>query len=260
MKKLTLTVILSALLVSVTAGQGTEPTDIDGLTKELLEKKDDANSDLIRRLANLKTPESLDALIQVYDAMLSIYMRRVVVHGLVLYDDVDGADQTALQKLMEVATNAKASELRREAIEGLGRSQVLGRQFLERIVDSPADDGVRVQALRVHAAGATDDDHEWYLRLFEGGGRTEEKRGARSRWGAKAASADRELEVHSVPELRAVAFGVVAVQMSVRKLLQVHIDDLPEAETIFSRLMGDEVEPRRQFIQDNALKVRNLDV
>jgi DNA gyrase subunit B len=47
---------------------------------------------------------------------------------------------------------------------------------------------------------------------------------------------------------------------TVRKLLQVHIDDLPEAETIFSRLMGDEVEPRRQFIQDNALKVRNLDV
>ena len=45
-----------------------------------------------------------------------------------------------------------------------------------------------------------------------------------------------------------------------RRLLQVHIDDLPEAETIFSRLMGDEVEPRREFIQDNALKVRNLDV
>ena len=47
---------------------------------------------------------------------------------------------------------------------------------------------------------------------------------------------------------------------TVRKLLQVHIDDLPEAETIFSRLMGDEVEPRREFIQENALKVRNLDV
>jgi DNA gyrase subunit B len=45
-----------------------------------------------------------------------------------------------------------------------------------------------------------------------------------------------------------------------RKLLQVRIDDLPEAETIFSRLMGDEVEPRRQFIQDNALEVQNLDI
>jgi len=45
-----------------------------------------------------------------------------------------------------------------------------------------------------------------------------------------------------------------------RKLLQVRIDDLPEAEIIFSRLMGDEVEPRRQFIQENALEVQNLDI
>lgn len=45
-----------------------------------------------------------------------------------------------------------------------------------------------------------------------------------------------------------------------RRFLQVRIDDLPEAETIFSRLMGDDVEPRRQFIQDNALNVRNLDI
>ena len=47
---------------------------------------------------------------------------------------------------------------------------------------------------------------------------------------------------------------------AVRTLLQVRIDDLPEAEIIFSRLMGDEVEPRRQFIQENALDVHNLDV
>jgi len=33
-----------------------------------------------------------------------------------------------------------------------------------------------------------------------------------------------------------------------------------EAEAMFTRLMGEEVEPRRQFIEDNALNVRNLDV
>jgi DNA gyrase subunit B len=33
-----------------------------------------------------------------------------------------------------------------------------------------------------------------------------------------------------------------------------------EAEEMFTKLMGDEVEPRRQFIDDNALNVRNLDV
>jgi len=45
-----------------------------------------------------------------------------------------------------------------------------------------------------------------------------------------------------------------------RHLLQVRIEDAFEAEQIFSTLMGDLVEPRRQFIQDNALEVKNLDV
>ena len=45
-----------------------------------------------------------------------------------------------------------------------------------------------------------------------------------------------------------------------RSLLQVRINHVDEAEEVFSTLMGDVVEPRRDFIQDNALKVANLDV
>jgi DNA gyrase subunit B len=45
-----------------------------------------------------------------------------------------------------------------------------------------------------------------------------------------------------------------------RTLLQVKINHADEADEIFSTLMGDVVEPRRDFIQDNALKVANLDV
>jgi len=45
-----------------------------------------------------------------------------------------------------------------------------------------------------------------------------------------------------------------------RSLLQVRINHVDEADEIFSTLMGDVVEPRRDFIQDNALKVANLDV
>jgi DNA gyrase subunit B len=45
-----------------------------------------------------------------------------------------------------------------------------------------------------------------------------------------------------------------------RKFLRVDLTDAVEAEEMFTKLMGEEVEPRRQFIEDNALNVRNLDV
>ncbi|EQC50035.1 DNA gyrase, B subunit [Bacteriovorax sp. BSW11_IV] len=45
-----------------------------------------------------------------------------------------------------------------------------------------------------------------------------------------------------------------------RTLLQVKIEDTVEADQVFSVLMGDQVEPRRQFVEENALNARNLDV
>jgi DNA gyrase subunit B len=45
-----------------------------------------------------------------------------------------------------------------------------------------------------------------------------------------------------------------------RRLLQVKIEDVVGADEIFTILMGDQVEPRRVFIQDNALEVKNLDI
>src|SRR5690606_10082424 len=45
-----------------------------------------------------------------------------------------------------------------------------------------------------------------------------------------------------------------------RELLQVKVEDADVTDEIFTRLMGDVVEPRREFIQDNALNVANLDV
>ena len=45
-----------------------------------------------------------------------------------------------------------------------------------------------------------------------------------------------------------------------RTILQVKLEDAAEADMIFSILMGDKVEPRRQFIEENASKVRNLDL
>ena len=50
------------------------------------------------------------------------------------------------------------------------------------------------------------------------------------------------------------------LDVSERSLLQVKIKEVDEADDIFTKLMGDVVEPRREFIQENALSVANLDI
>jgi DNA gyrase subunit B len=61
-------------------------------------------------------------------------------------------------------------------------------------------------------------------------------------------------------EMNPEQLGDTTMKPETRTLLQVEIEDAVRADEIFTILMGDQVEPRRQFIEQNAQYVRNLDV
>jgi DNA gyrase subunit B len=61
-------------------------------------------------------------------------------------------------------------------------------------------------------------------------------------------------------EMSPVQLWQTTVDPTTRTILQVSIDDAAEADKVFHMLMGEEVPPRKAFIQAHATSVRNLDV
>ena len=61
-------------------------------------------------------------------------------------------------------------------------------------------------------------------------------------------------------EMDAEELNETTMDINKRTLRRITVDDCVAADQVFEKLMGDEVEPRRQFIEENAIHVQNLDI
>ncbi|MCP3919964.1 MAG: VWA domain-containing protein [bacterium] len=204
--------------------------DIDSLVSELTKLRDDAEPELVQKLAEIGTRDAMESLLELYGKMGSIYMRREIVRGLARFDGVTDAQQPALQKIMDVATTAKERELREGALAALGTCKELGKEFLVMIVESSAQDDIREEALRLHVEQASGEDSAWYTKLFEKqpelvGAKKKSTKKGKARKKKDGEGAEGEKRVHQLQGVREIAFGQIVRGMDDAAVIKVFEED-----------------------------------
>lgn len=218
--------LAAALAVSLPAHAQDE---LEPLVAELRKLRDDADEELVSRIADLKTRRAMEALVALYDEMGSTFMKREIVCALATFDGVDDAEQPALEKVANVAMGAQKRLLRLSAVEALAGCPDLGKVYLRRIVDSPADDEIRERALELHLAMAAESDLPWYREIFEARPGDVEDLPKRKRRRAEQEEEGAPV-LHRLESLRERAFGAIAEGMSDDELAELVEED--ENETI----------------------------
>lgn len=236
---------------------GTGAAAVEGAALEALLRQYQAGLDQIGRLAQRGDASVFTAMLEyapLEDGMWNdLAAMRVWADGLTSKLNATGLGRPQFRlDLREAAGEHPAAWLLRRAQHGSEHTWVLPRSFF-----SGADFRPLLEVARaLHAQGTTGAE----IRR----GNTQQAVGsfgdARA-WLFEEAKKGRQIQrFKGLGEMNPEQLWETTVNPDTRRLLQVRIEDALEADQIFSTLMGDVVEPRREFIETNALRVGNLDV
>jgi len=157
------TVLLSIMLL---AGSLTAQGDVQELIRKLHNERDDAELELVEKIGRAKTREAAEGLIKAYDKCVTLLFRRQIVKTLGWFANQEDSQQPALDKLAEVAGMTEDEDLRKFALEGLGKSRTVGKQLLRGILDSKASDDIREPAMGEFVKQVAAADEEWLRQVW----------------------------------------------------------------------------------------------
>ncbi|HVT37031.1 MAG TPA: DNA topoisomerase (ATP-hydrolyzing) subunit B [Nevskiaceae bacterium] len=236
---------------------GAGATAVEGAALETLLRQYQAGLDQIGRLGQRGDASAFTAMLEYTpledDMWNDLAAMRAWADGLTSKLNATGLGRPQFRlDLREAAGEHPAAWLLRRAQHGSEHTWVLPRSFF-----SGADFRPLLEVARaLHGRGTTDAE------IRRGNAQQTVGSFADARaWLFEEAKKGRQIQrFKGLGEMNPEQLWETTVNPDTRRLLQVRIEDALEADQIFSTLMGDVVEPRREFIETNALRVGNLDV
>jgi HEAT repeat protein len=224
---------LAVLLVPVLSSapwQDAKPMSEAELIAKIKSESDRVQPKLLDQLADLKTRTALDGLLEAYPVMSTIFMKREILRRLPRFDGVPEAEQPALQKLMDIGTQAEDAELRTAAVDALGECTSKGKDFLVMIVESHAEDAIRERALDRHIKLSNKADHAWYKELWKPTKEKEEPKGKKEPKkpdpkkkdpkGKEKEKDEGSKRIVILNNMRALAFEQIAPELTAEELIE----------------------------------------
>ena len=193
--------------------------EVEDLVEEVRKNREETDLEVLDRLAAIGTLPAAEGFIELYNTQGSLYIRIEILRRLPKFDGTGEGGEVAMRQLMDVATGSPDLELRDAALDGLGASPELGRDFLEKIVESAAEDEVRERAMDLHVERKTADDEAWYRKVYEmelGEAEPDKKKNKRR----KKDDDEPEKIVYKLPELAYKAFQAIAADVPDKELTE----------------------------------------